>query len=191
MRRRLAVIIPLQVDGIILRVRNDFGSAPQHNTVLFWEKYLASAPLEDVLDLVTIVYEVCKIEGEKSFHARIASREFSEDTAKIFSSENVGYRITRDGVVHLAVDREYERSAAAIIRGLDNRRYKNVLSHFNAVQQELDKTPPDFKQAIRAAFDAVEALFKLMFDGAPRLGGDQIQAYLVPWVQKLFRKDST
>ncbi len=101
---------------------------------------------------------------------------------RIFQEENVYYRVDTDGVVHFAVDEEFERARLASLAVLLASRYANVLFAYERTYHELDKTPPDGKEAIRATFSALEGLFKLMFDKAIRLGSKEIDAYLKPYV---------
>ncbi|WP_041926859.1 hypothetical protein [Methylocystis sp. SC2] len=135
-----------------------------------WSRYLSDADLRDVLDAITIAFLVSR------------DRKFLIEVATIFREENVGYRVDEQGVVHFAVDVEFERAVQSTIRGLDDPRYGNVIASFKRIQPELNKDPPDGKQAIRASFDAVEALFKLMFSRAHRLGGGEAQTHLAPLV---------
>jgi hypothetical protein len=175
MRRRLAAVWP-DVYGreiaswitkrLGVEVPTDYWSGSAR-----WEEYLGKAELRDVLDAITIAARVSRDD------------RFLTEVATIFREENVGYRIDTEGVVHFAIDAEFERAVQLAISGLDDPRYGNVIAAFKRIQPELDKDPPDGRQAIRAAFDAVEALFKLMFR-VPRLGGGEVEAHLAPIVSK-------
>lgn len=183
MRGRLAAIWPSQYDDeVSALIYERFGKRVPINSYhgnCLWHRYFEEAQLRDVLDAITFAAEV------SGFNST-----FLEQVATIFLEENVGYRVDRRGIVHFAVDAEYERSAQSIIRGMDNPRYNNVLKAFERIQLELDKDPPDGKLAVRAAFDAVEALFKLMFPRAPRLASGEIEKHLMVLVKSRSKSDA-
>jgi hypothetical protein len=116
----------------------------------------------------------------------ITAEYWIEQVARIFKEENVQYRVDEVGVVHFAVDEEFERARLASLAVLKPPRYANVLAAYERTYRELDKIPPDGKEAIRATFSALEGLFKLMFERANRLGSDEVQTYLRPYLEQRY-----
>jgi hypothetical protein len=99
---------------------------------------------------------------------------------RIFSEENVHYRVDRLGGVHFKFDEEFERVTAAAISILQPRRYANFLDGFNQALRALAEGPPDGKGAIRATFTAIEGLFALMIPEVNRLAAGQTSRYGQP-----------
>ncbi len=180
MRRRLAAIWPTQCGERVATLisKRLGGDVRVVGGRYAWSHYFQKAPLPDVLDAITFAAEAS------------GSDNFLEQVATIFLEENVGYRVDQRGVVHFAVDAEYERSVQSIISGLDNPRYNNALKAFERIQIELDKEPPDGKLAVRAVFDAVEGLFRLMFPRAPRLASGEIEKHLMVLVKSRSKSDA-
>jgi hypothetical protein len=91
--------------------------------------------------------------------------------------------------VHFLVDEEFDRARQCALAALQTDRYSAVRAEFDVAYRALDVTPPNFKTAVRAVFEANEILFKLMFPRVPRLGENEIKNNLGPRVQKLHQTD--
>jgi hypothetical protein len=111
--------------------------------------------------------------------------------ARIFTEENVRYRVDEQGGVHFAIDEEFERNRAATLGILSDGKYANVLNQFNEAHRAFDAVPPNGKTAIRATFAAAEALFRLMFPSAPRLTSKEIDKHLAPTLRLVHAGDAT
>jgi hypothetical protein len=109
--------------------------------------------------------------------------------ATIFQEENIGFRLDEAAGVHFLVDEEFDRARQCALAALQADRYSAVRAEFHVAYRALDETPPDFRTAVRAVFEANEILFKLMFSGVPRLGQKEITSNLGPRVQKLLHTD--
>lgn len=121
MRRRLAAIWLTQYDlAITDRMYERLGEMvpTDYEGNYIWSDYVERAPLRDLLDAITIAAEVSRF-----------NNTFLQQVATIFLDENVGCRVDQHGIVHFAVDAEYERAAHSIIRGLDDPRYSNRSRH--------------------------------------------------------------
>ncbi|TPN40041.1 hypothetical protein FKO01_02275 [Mesorhizobium sp. B2-3-3] len=134
--------------------------------------------LRDTLDVITLVARY--LEG-KSLLA-----EFISEARRIFSEEQVRYRIDDRGGVHFAVDSEFERMRVSTVAELALPRYQGVKSLFEGAFSALDKTPPDGKSGIRSGFFATESLFRLIFPDAHQLSGAEVQKYLRPLVDRVY-----
>jgi hypothetical protein len=148
---------------------------------LHWDSFFTDCELRDLLDSITLIHD--SILATEGIRSAIAWRGL---IARIFREENVRYQIDDDGIVHFSVDEEFERARLASLSVLQEPRYQNVRALFERVYLELDKVPPDGKEAIRATFAALEGLFRIMFDRANRLGSDEIQTYLQPYLERKY-----
>lgn len=147
-----------------------------------WTNFAAKCEMRDLLDSVTLTFR----------HLAGSSREgrWLSETRRIFSEERLAYEIDDKAVVHPAVDKEFQRNRQATVAGLQMRRYANSLAAFERISHELSSVPPNGKDAWRAAFGAVEGLFRLMFSSAPQLNTGAVETHLVPLVQKLYGSDA-
>lgn len=150
-----------------------------------WDEFFVQSELRDVLDLVSVFHDYLK-----SKHQTRSASWWITEVRRIFSEENVYYRVDDEGDVHFSVDEEFERARQASLAVLQPSRYANVLAAFERAYRELDKTPPDGKEAIRATFSALEGLFKLMFDKAIRLGSKEVDTYLKPYVDQHYAEQT-
>ena len=186
MRRRLAALIHhlragfgdlgdavARIQGVV--VPWEYGC---HN----WEKFLRTAPLSEVLDLVSIGTTV--LENYARQNLRFSDRDiweiWIEPVRVIFAEENVSYRVNDYGAVRYAIDDEFDHNRQVTISALSADRYRSARANFEAAHAALSEVPQKRKQAVRDVFSAIEGLFRLMFHNAPRLAGDQIDKFLVP-----------
>jgi hypothetical protein len=146
-----------------------------------WDKFIQIVDLPDLLDTVTIVFDFMKQYG--------ASEYWLKSVQRIFVEENLDYVVDNAGVVHPFVDQEFQGNRASVIAGLEGSRYGNVRDAFERASRELRGDNP--KEAWRAIFGSVEALFKLMFPAASRLTAREIQDRLVPIIQQRYAGDAT
>lgn len=123
-----------------------------------------NAELRDVLDAITIVFDVMQ---EKGWYRPAASwRDF---VIRAMHEENVGYRLDEQCVAHFHVDQEFERSRASTLSVLELPLFGAVRASFEDAYRHLDSDPQDTKAACRSIFEAVETMAKLIVPGADRL----------------------
>jgi hypothetical protein len=185
MRRRLGILISeRQSPRLYEQVRAKLGvDVPLGSESNLWVRFFEEAELRDVLDLITLAYDAIQA-GRQTLSTE--GYVFLEAVNLIFQEEHVTYRADDHGVVHFAVDAEFERNRAATLAGLGQSRFANAASNFHEAYNELSKTPPDGKGAIRAMFDAAENVFKVMYKGEPRLTSAAVRKQLAPVVQRLY-----
>ncbi|APO56361.1 hypothetical protein LUI11_26390 [Bradyrhizobium diazoefficiens] len=147
-----------------------------------WPNFTTKCAMRDLLDTVTLTFR----------HLTGSGRDvrWLSETRRIFSEERLAYEIDDKAVVHPAVDREFQRNRQATVAGLQAPRYANSLAAFERISDELASDPPNGKDAWRAAFGAVEGLFRLMFCSAPQLNAGAVETHLAPLVQKLYGTDA-
>ncbi|WP_313395055.1 hypothetical protein [Sphingobium yanoikuyae] len=85
------------------------------------------------------------------------------------------------------MDEEFALNRQATIAALNKTRYNGVTDFFDQAYAALDERPADTRHAVRAMYEAIENLFKLMLAGqASRLGKTEIDKYLKPKMTSLY-----
>ncbi len=149
-----------------------------------WPPLIAKLELRDVLDSVTIRWRT--ITDSYEDRRTRARNVFLVQVRRVFAEEQVRYRIDELGGVHFAVDTDFENARIAAIARLGKSRYAGVRTSYEEAFATLDRVPPDGKAAIRAAFFAVENLFRLIFPKAHQLSGAEVVKHLKPAVDDEF-----
>lgn len=147
-------------------------------------KFYSECEIRDLLDSITVAYRML----EQSIRQ---SNCWVEEISRIFSEENVRYRVDPKGGVHFSIDNEFEQNRNATIAALNGSRYTNVLANLDKAYVELAKSPPNGKVAIRDVFSGAECLFRLMFENPKRLAAFLIDKHLLPCVQNRYAEDPT
>lgn len=147
-----------------------------------WPKFTKTCATRDLLDTVTVTFTYLKRLGG------IATRWLNE-TRRIFSEEGLAYEVDDEGIVHPAVDKEFQRNRQATVAGLHKSRYANSLAAFTRISDDLAEVPPDGKAAWRATFSAVEGLFRLMFPRVTQLNSGAVETNLSPMLQRIYGSD--
>lgn len=122
------------------------------------------AELRDVLDAITIVFNVLSAKGLQ--RSALSWRDF---VVRAMHEENLGYRLDDKCVVHFHVDQEFERNRASTLTVLELPYYGAVRASFEDAYRHLDSDPQDTKAACRSIFESVETMAKLILPGADRL----------------------
>ena len=190
MRRRLASLLQQEYRSNAARVERELGISGPFTSGQTWYEHLEKWALKDVLDLVTIVYRELVTQANERGYAHHMARDWLQEVQRIFSEENVHYRVDTQGGVHFHFDEEFAHNQAATIAALNGSRYANALHSFEGALAALSQAPPDGKAAIRSTFAALEGLFRLMFPGSPRLTAKEAEK-LQPLIQRLHPADAT
>jgi hypothetical protein len=162
---------------------------PYGHSGLDWVALFQDAAIQDVLDMVTIVYQYLEAMRTGPMYQPSASNSWRLGAQLIFREENIHYSVDKRGGVHFSFDAEFDRGRAATIAALQDSRYRAALSSFEGAMAALGKGMPDGKAAIRGTFDAAEGLFKLMFANSPRLTAQEASR-LEPLLQRAHATDS-
>jgi hypothetical protein len=139
---------------------------------------------------VTVVYRQLVADAEEYPLRTDRVGSWLSEVSRIFSEENVHYRVDTKGGVHFYFDEEFSHNQAAAIAVLNGSRYVNALRSFEGALAALSQAPPDGKAAIRSTFAALEGLFRLMFPNSPRLTAKEAEK-LQPLIQRLHTADAT
>jgi hypothetical protein len=145
--------------------------------------FCGQCAIRDFLDTVTVTATYFKREGN-------AATRWLTEARRIFSEERLAYEIDDRGIVHPAVDKEFQRNRQATVAGLQMPRYANSLAAFERISDELAALPPNGKDAWRTVFAAVEGLFRLMFQSATQLNASAVEANLAGLIQRLYGSDA-
>lgn len=194
MRRRLAALVQRIDDlrgGLATAIHQEIGiDVPSGGYGYYWDDFFEGCALCDLLDVTTVAYRLLReLERQRSYSSY--NRElWLRETQRIFTEENLQYRVDAGGGVHFRLDEEHSRNQAAAIAALQDTRYQNVLDAFGGVDRAFSEVPPDGKGAIRATFAATEGLFRLILPDAPRLGAKEASE-LGPLLQRLHGADVT
>ena len=114
---------------------------------------------------------------EQTYVGQRHSERWVQKVERIFSEENVRFRVDRKGGVHPKVDEEFERGSIAAISILQPSRYANSLDAFHKSLAALAESPPDGKEAIRKTFAAIEGLVRLMLLDVNRLASGSVSKF--------------
>jgi hypothetical protein len=152
-----------------------------------WPDFFNTAALRDILDFITLARAHLS-ERRRSLPSFYADQWLLDGVQRIFSEENIHYRVDGRGGVHFQYDREFTHTTAAAISILQTARYANSLDAFNKALTALAEAPPDGKGAIRATFTAIEGLFILMFPDVQRLAAGEASR-LRPVVEQVYKGD--
>jgi hypothetical protein len=186
MRKRLATLVRrFKPEGMIDLIEGKLGiDVPVGWESIQWEVYFEQNAPRDVLDTITLVCRALAVGDRRRGWGNDADK-FVAAANTIFREENLSYEVDAKGGVHLYVDKDFERNSASVILGLSKPRYGNVVSNLDDAHTRLTGVEPDSRAAVRATFDAAEALFKLMFPREPRLTAKGASSNLRPIAQRM------
>lgn len=111
--------------------------------------------LRDVLDAITIIYQVLHRRGYKPL-----AEAWKGFVGTALREENVGYALDEGGGVHYFIDEEFERNRASALAVLEQPRYGGVRAAVEDAYRHLDADPADTKASVRSIFEALEILVK-------------------------------
>jgi hypothetical protein len=145
-----------------------------------WHQFVSECKTRDFLDAITLVYRYLY------WHVDDRTANWWRDAVrKIFADECLTYQIDEVGGVHPAVDQEFQTNNASVLAGLRSDRHRHVHDLFKSASNHLGADPPNYKQAWRVTFAALEALFELMFPYV-RLTEDEIDRRLRPIIERAY-----
>lgn len=142
---------------------------------LKWKNFYLESTLRDLLDSHTVIVEYLNKKGY-----RTKASQWVSLVERIFREENLCYTINEIGEVHFAQDAEFQRNRLSALKCLSSPRYRAALSHFEAAQSALDRTPRQTREAIRQTYEAIETVFRLIFPEAGVLGPAEVEKKLRP-----------
>ncbi len=111
-------------------------------------------PIRDVLDAITLIYQVVA-----SSHLGERWKSF---VSRVLSEENLGYKLDSKCSVHYFVDEEFERNRFSTLSILDDPKYNATKAAYEDAYRHMDNNPMDTKAAVRSMFESIEILVKQM-----------------------------
>lgn len=146
--------------AIQMRIGTDIRLADNTTAIADWLKTCSPS---DFRDAMTVICEAIDEQNEKNPYERDLIpagdwRNFCRDT---FIEENVSFRVDDHCVVHPFVDDEFSRSTSTLLRGLTDPRLSAVRAEVEKALDDLGGREVDFKDAVRAMFEALEIYAKL------------------------------
>jgi hypothetical protein len=149
-----------------------------------WHQFVKECRIADFLDTITIVYRFC------FWHVGDPTATWwREVVRKIFAEEHLAYEIDDAGGVHPRVDLEFQKNIASALCGLQSGRYQPIRELLERASGHLNADPPNYRQAWRATWSAVDALFQLMFPSAQLTAGE-IENRLRPLITQIYEDDA-
>ena len=151
-------------------------------------RFFEEAEIRDVLDSITLIWRTLV-----QLQYSIVAHHWLSFVQRALHEESLGYRLDERAGIHYFVDEEFERNRAATLESLADAKYAAVAAEFEQAHRCLDQEPADTKGAIRAVFDAIEILVKLVVAGkkVSRLGATEVDKHLKPLAQRAYANDPT
>lgn len=143
-----------------------------YSSYVEWDRYL-HVELRDVLDTITLVAR---------YRTAPLRELFCKKVSRILAEENASYRIDPQGGLHPNVDSAYRAKVESTVQGLSSRKFEAAREFIRKADEGL-LPAGDKRDAIKAAFDAVENIFKVTFTGATALNKGTVQNYLRPFLE--------
>ncbi len=143
-----------------------------------WEKFWTSAPIEEIFSAITILYQYLKREYEQG------AEFFRDAVSEAMQDEHLGFRIDSAGVIHFAVDEDFEVTERATLAGLSDTRLSTTRQAYERAHKFMVGDPPQTLLAIKSAFEAVEVLATQLVPAHKNLHGklckDELKKLSVP-----------
>lgn len=146
-----------------------------------WQPLLKELDLRDFLDVMTAVIRFAP--QKKEYKDRvIVVYNLLEFATRVFSEQNLAYRIDDAGGVHPSIDVAFSISSAALLRNLSISGLDAAREHITQAERSLLAGSFDGRQAIRSTFDAAENLLKVIFPKLTQLNTANINDQLGPFL---------
>lgn len=144
-----------------------------------YESVLRDAEIVDLLDMVTLAIM------QPNNLSDSGRQRYVKIIQGIFDDTQVGYQLDEMGGVHPKFDEEFERVRVSAISNLGGQGFEAERVFVELAEKALLENPIDGRQAIRSTFDAVENLFKKIFQ-VNQLNKAVIQTKLKPALERLY-----
>jgi len=183
MRNRLAAFVVENLEAnpasqLAQAIRQSLG-LEVHVRWEWFQEFFRTADLRDVLDTVTIVCQMFKQQSHGNSLLRNIPFRWRQHVQRVFSEENLAYRLGDDEVVHPFIDSEFDYNRVAALAALASDRFGEARQGFESAFRHLRNG--EDKQAIRMMFPAVETAARVLNPGAmSRLDVNDIDRYFEP-----------
>jgi hypothetical protein len=137
-------------------------------------KFLEQTEIRDVLDSITIIYQISN------------SDSWKECVENAFRDEGLNYTLDEKCGVHLYVDAQFQQNKSSTLRCLQKEGLDGVKHEFEQAFDNLRQK--NNKGAIKSINEAVEALAKNMAD-IKEANLDKAMPKLLPIIEEIYKKD--
>lgn len=135
--------------------------------------FFEQAELRDVLDTVTLVFNILKDDRSAD------ENQWISHVRRVISEENLAYVVDDAGIVRPFIDVEFEANRSAALGALTGERFGEARQDFEAAYKHLRNG--EGKQAIRMIFPSLEVAAKVLHPGAfARLMPNEVDRFLLP-----------
>jgi hypothetical protein len=146
---------------LVTLIQSELGvDFPFIGTGYSYERFWTTATVADFLSAVTLLFRLNSI-------ATTRPEIHLERLRRIFSEENLRYRLDNKGGVHFLVDEKFEQNAAAAMDGLGLPKFEAARHELERALDEMSKPNPSGKALIKGVFEAVESTFLAKIQPAP------------------------
>lgn len=153
-------------------------------------RFFEEAEPRDVLNSITHIF---KYLSSRPTHYRVKHTDWKKFVERVFIEENLGYILDEKAGVHFFIDKEFEKNRVSALSCLGEPKYAAVRNEFEKAHSKLDSDPAETKDAIKAIFEALEILYKLITNakGKDRLNGAGVRDKIKPIAQTIYSNDPT
>jgi hypothetical protein len=109
---------------------------------------------------------------------------------RVFRESKVAYRLDDHGGVHPFVDAAFTVELNELVRGFSDNDLDAARQHILDAEKALLPSDPDTRKAVRASFDAVENVFRLLFPECNRLNKHFVDRHLRPYVNSIYSTEN-
>jgi hypothetical protein len=157
-----------------------------------FRSFTENAPFGLLLSALTIIKRDL-IDQARANYTHSLPSDFIAFIKRVFAEEGLGYEIADSGLVRRKIDPNFDANRAAVIATLNGPKYQGVLAEIQKAYGFLLEAQPSTKEAVRAAFEAVETLGKLIWGQQkfPRLTEMYVKSEMLPWIEAQYAADKT
>ncbi len=163
----------------------------KYNNVYYnFSKFFSETRIELVLSAITLIWRFLRVSYPKAQRPKAPGAQFTYTfpqadrwhafVARAMREENMAYSLDEKCGVHYFVDEEFERNRLSAVAVLASVRYSGARKAFESCHAYLDAQPPDTKAAVRAAFEALEILARLIDPSSKNLNSWMVKNKLKP-----------
>ena len=165
--------------GFADRIERSFGlpfPRPGYSGSPYVKGFILEAPIRDLLNSITIVFEGLSDRG---------GRIFLDEVRSILEEEQLAYELDERCGVHPRIDVEFTTAKIATVRSLSGERFASALERFESACDQL-RDGESAADAIEKTFKAAENIFRQLFRKETKLTGAAIAKCLMPRFQEVY-----
>ena len=145
-------------------------------------KFFHKAEFRDVLDAITILPQVLARTARGDTSRGEIARDWIAFCARAMREEGMAYAVAANGDVRYLVDTAFQETATSVIEALNAPRFSGAKSCVQSAVDAITQVRPDGKVAIRAMFEGMETIFKIVTDDNKSLDATNAERLLQPTV---------